>query len=86
MALQLALSLPAGIELPAAYARISSIAHTHLETIVHVQFWASAAARSADLTPVREQSYSLPWADSVSLTGAYTALKATPEFSAALDV
>lgn len=86
MALQHPLSLPAGIELQAAYTRISSIQHGHTETIVSVQTYADAAARAAGKPTVSTASYSIPWNDEVSLTSAYTALKTFPEFTAALDV
>lgn len=86
MALQHTFEMAEGISLPAAYARISSIAHNHAETVVSVQVWASAAARQADLPTIWSQSFSLPWTDGVSLTSAYVALKQVPMFSAALDV
>jgi hypothetical protein len=86
MALQHSLSLPSGIELQAAYTRISEIRHMHGETVVSVQTWASAAARQSDLAPVASQAYSIPWADEVSLTSAYTALKQEAPFTNALDV
>lgn len=86
MALQHSLSLPAGIELQAAYTRIQSIQHTHLETLVSVRTWASQDARLTEKATVREQSYSIPWADEVSLTSAYAALKTFEDFSGALDV
>ena len=86
MALQYSLTLDSGISLPSSYARISGIRHTHNETTVDVQSFATAQAR-LDLKPtVTSNSYSIPWADSVSLTDAYTALKSFPEFSTATDV
>ena len=86
MALALALSLPEGIEVASAYARISSVNHSHTETGVNVEFFASQAAREAQKRPVLSQSYSLPWADSVSLTSAYTSLKTLDGFASATDV
>lgn len=85
MALSLALTLSEGIELPSSYARISSINHSHAETIVNVEFFASQAARQADKRAVLSQSYSLPWADSVSLTNAYISLKTLEQFALASD-
>ena len=86
MALQLVLSLDAGIELPEAYARISAINHTHSELVVHVQTWANQAAREALKPTVASQSFSLPWVESSSLSSCYTALKALAEFSNSIDV
>lgn len=86
MALQHSLSLPAGIELQAAYTRIGDIRHTHLETLVSIQTWADVAARLAEKPPVAQQTYSIEWHDEVSLTSAYTALKEIDDFANALDV
>lgn len=86
MALQHSLSLPTGIDLIAAYTRISSIRHTHLETLVSVETWANQEARQNGLSLIRQQSYSIPWLDEVSLTSAYEALKTLEDFTGAVDV
>lgn len=86
MALELALSLDSGIELPNAYARVSGINHGHNELTVHVQFWSSAASR-ADLKPtIKEHSFSLPWQETVSLAAVYNLLKSEALFVNATDV
>ena len=86
MALQHQLSLPSGIDLIAAYTRIQSVQHSHAETSISVQTWASEQARRDELQPVSHQSYIIPWHDEVSLTSAYEALKDFSEFSEAADV
>ena len=86
MALSLSVSLDSGITAAEAYARISSIQHTHAETSVSVQIWATAAARQSNLQTIKELSFSLPWTDGVSLSGAYTALKNEDFFTGAIDV
>ena len=86
MALQHSHTLDSGITCPEAYTRIQAIQHGHGETTVSIQTWADAAARQAEKPVIRTQSYTIPWADSVSLTSAYTALKAQDEYQGALDV
>ena len=71
MALQHSLSLPSGISLIAAYTRIQSIQHSHFETTVQTQTWASQVARQEDLQVLVHSSYIIPWQDTVSLTSMY---------------
>lgn len=86
MALQHSIVLDSGITLPEAYVRIFSIVHTHTETVVKTETWASAQARIDQKPVVRQEIYELPWTADVSLTSVYTALKQLPDFSAAVDV
>ena len=86
MALQHHLSLPSGIDLIAAYTRIQSIQHTHFETTVQTQTWASQVARQEDLQVLVHSSYIIPWQDTVSLTSVYEALKTFTDFENSVDV
>ena len=86
MALQHSHTLDNGITCPEAYTRVQLIQHGHNETTVTIQTWADAVARQAEKPTIRTQSYTIPWADSVSLTSAYNALKAQDEYQGALDV
>ena len=86
MALQHSHTLDSGITCAEAYTRIQHITHGHGETTLTAQTWADAAARQAEKPTIRTQAYTIPWADSVSLTSAYNALKALDEFQGSLDV
>lgn len=86
MALQHSITLDSGITLPEAYVRINSILHTHTETVVRTETWASAQARLDQKPVVKQETYELPWTADVSLTSVYTALKLQPDFSTAIDV
>jgi hypothetical protein len=86
MALQTNITLSSGINVPASYTRIANISLTHAELIVSTQTWSSLAARTDTLPTIGSASYSLPWQDSISLTGAYTLLKTQADFVSALDV
>jgi hypothetical protein len=86
MALQHAHATEHGYTFNSAYSRISAIHHSHTQTVVFVETWADAAARTALARPLETRQFDIPWADGVSLTSAYTALKALPEFTGAMDV
>lgn len=86
MALQHSIELEYGIVLPEAYARISSVHHTHNELVVAVQWWSNHQARLDAKQPVKNHSFSLPWQETVSLTTAYNLLKQEAAFTGSLDV
>lgn len=86
MALQHSTSTDIGVEFPSAYSRISSINYTHAELIVSVNTHANHQARLDEKQPLKSQSFSIPWADSISIQGCYDALKDDPYFTDALDV
>jgi hypothetical protein len=86
MALQLQVETPHGLTVPNAYAKISGFSGTKDYFIVHVDYYASAAARDAG-TPVL-MSHSFQWntedAD-LAVGDMYDHLKTLPDFAAAVD-
>lgn len=86
MALQLNITHASGITCPEAYARISNISYNHTELIASVQIFANAAARASMLPTITDQSFSLPWSDSISIAGVYNLLKNEELFTEAVDV
>ena len=86
MALQISYTTDNGITLPAAYCRIGQIKHGHSETTVDVCIFATEGGRVACLPLVSIYSFSIPWADAVSLSLAYTSLKNEEMFAGAIDV
>lgn len=85
MALQISRTLNSGITLPTAYVRISTIVHSHAETIINVSIFADMQARLDDKPAVESYSFSIPWNAAVSLTNAYAALKGLDFFAGAED-
>jgi hypothetical protein len=86
MALQQAISLPAGFDLPEAYVRIDSVTFTHHEVLASVVWFANVDARQALAPTVKQAVFSLACSAPFSLATIYAQLKALPDFAGAADV
>lgn len=86
MALLHAISLPSGIDVAEAYARINRIEHSHTATYVQVQWWANQQARLDGRPVIREESFYISWHEPISLQSCYNQLKTLPQFEGATDV
>ncbi len=86
MALQHTVTLPTGIVLTAAYARINRVSFTHDAIQVNIDWWANEQARIDELPTVRNKTYSLAFHEPTSLQSCYNVLKAHSDFTGSVDV
>ena len=85
MALTLAISTPFGIDLPTAYAKISSFGGNKDCFTFQVDYFATQAARDAGTPVVKSESYQFNTVDPQNIASLYTYLKTLPEFAGAVD-
>jgi hypothetical protein len=87
MALKLAISTQFGIDLPDAYAKISSFAGNKDCFTLNVDFYATEAARDAGTPVIKSQAYQWNSTTANTLVGTmYDWLKTQDEFTTAVDV
>ena len=86
MALQLSITTPHGINLTTAYAKVSSFSGTKDNFTVHVEYFATQAARDAGSPIIMSQSFQWDTAEAdLIVSDMYTWLKTLPEFANATD-
>lgn len=86
MALQHTLTLPTGIVLTGAYARIGRVTFDHSTITVAVEWWANANARTGQLPTVKAKTYTLALHEPCSLQSCYNVLKTHADFTGSIDV
>lgn len=85
MALQINYDSQYGINLPTAYAKISTYRGDKTTLNFEVLIWADAAARDNGKQRMEQRLYSIPYTQQI-IADLYTYLKTLPEYAGALDV
>lgn len=85
MALTLAISTPFGIDLPTAYAKISTFNGAKDFFIFYVDYFATQTARDAGTPVIKSESYQFNTTEPQNIASLYTYLKTLPEFAGAVD-
>lgn len=88
MAIELAITTPSGIDLPAAYIRVTGFSGDKTYVSYVVRTWASAAARAAKKETIDEVNYSFSHSNTVGeiMVACYADLVSRPEYDGAVPV
>ena len=88
MAVELAITTPSGIDLPAAYIRVVGFSGDKTYVSYIVRTWANAAARGANKTSIAEVNFSFNYVNGLGdvMVACYNDLMARSEFAGAISV
>lgn len=85
MGIRLPLEMESGVVIPDAYGKIRYFVGGPANVNFHVDWYVSKAAKQAGKSVIQENDYNVPTPVTEIMAGLYSALKAMPQFSSAVD-